>query len=88
MLRIEHDPSQQIHDKLPNEVIGELLLRSGEMLYKPYVKQPDQMDELANKTALILPFYEMDLQHDPGRVLLEGVHLPDRHHSDASSKSQ
>jgi hypothetical protein len=35
VLRVESDPSKQIADVLPNEAIGELLLRSGEMLYKP-----------------------------------------------------
>ncbi len=69
-LRIETDPAKQIANVLPNEVIGELLLRSGEMLYKPYVKQPDSMDELANKTALFLPFYEIDSQHDPAAFFL------------------
>jgi hypothetical protein len=64
------DPSKLIANVLPNEAIGELLLRSGEMLYKPYVKQPDQMDELANKTALFLPFYEIDSQHDPAAFFL------------------
>lgn len=70
VLRVEPDPSKLVADVLPNGVIGELLLRSGEMLYKPYVKQSDQMDELANKTALFLPFYEIDSQHDPAALFL------------------
>ncbi|HEY4009737.1 MAG TPA: hypothetical protein VGM11_06270, partial [Acidobacteriaceae bacterium] len=70
VLRIEPDPSKQIANVLPNAAIGELLLRSGELLYRPYVKQPDQMDELANKTALFLPFYEIDSQHDPAALFL------------------
>lgn len=69
-LRIELDPAKQIAKALPNDVIGELLLRSAELLFKPYVKQPDPMDELANKTALFLPFYEIDSQHDPAAFFL------------------
>ena len=70
VLRIEVAPLKQIANVLPNEVIGELLLRSGEMLYKPYIKQADHMDELANKAALFLPFYEIDSQHDPAAFFL------------------
>lgn len=55
---------------LPNEIIGELLLRSAEMLYKKYEKQSDQLDELANKAALFLPYYEIDSQHDPSFFFL------------------
>jgi hypothetical protein len=40
------------------------------MLYKPYVKQPHEMDELANKAALFLPFCEIDSQHDPAAFFL------------------
>lgn len=70
VLRVEPDPAKLIANVLPNEAIGELLLRSGEMLYKPYVKQPDPMDELANRAALFLPFYEIDSQHDPAAFFL------------------
>jgi hypothetical protein len=55
---------------LPNEVIGEMLLRSGEMLYKKYERQADSLDELANKAAIFLPYYEIDSQHDPAFFFL------------------
>jgi hypothetical protein len=65
VIRIEPDPTKLVAAVLPNEIIGEMLLRSGEMLYRPYIKQPDAMDELANKAAVFLPYYEIDSQHDP-----------------------
>jgi hypothetical protein len=70
VIRIEPDPTKLVAPVLPNEIIGEMLLRSGEMLYRPYVKQPEAMDELANKAAVFLPYYEIDSQHDPAAFLL------------------
>jgi hypothetical protein len=70
VIRIQPDPAQQVAPVVPNEALGELLLRSGELLYRPYVKQPDQMDELANKAAVFLPYYEIDSQHDGAALFL------------------
>jgi hypothetical protein len=41
VIRIEPDPTKLVAPVLPNEIIGEMLLRSGEMLYRPYAKQPE-----------------------------------------------
>lgn len=70
VIRTRPDPAQIVAPLLPNEVIGELLLRSAELLYRPYSKQRDQMDELANKAALFLPYYEIDSQHDPAALFI------------------
>lgn len=70
VIRVEPDPAKLVALILPNEAIGEMLLRSGEMLYRPYVKQADAMDELANKASVFLPYYEIDSQHDPAAFFL------------------
>ena len=41
VIRIQPDPARQVAPVVPNEALGELLLRSGELLYRPYVRQPD-----------------------------------------------
>ncbi len=55
-----------VHDS----AIGELLFRAGELLYRPYVKVADPMDELANKIASFLPYYEIDAVNAPTMVFL------------------
>jgi Family of unknown function (DUF5677) len=70
VIRVEPDPGKLVAPILPNEVIGEMLLRSAEMLYRPYAKQADAMDELANKASAFLPYYEIDSQHDPAAFFL------------------
>jgi hypothetical protein len=70
VIRVEPDPTKLVAPVLPNDIIGEMLLRSGEMLYRPYTKQPEAMDELANKAAVFLPYYEIDSQHDPAALFI------------------
>lgn len=50
---------------VPDQQIGELLLRAGEALYKPLVKIEGQMEQLANYVALFLPYYELNGPGDP-----------------------
>jgi apolipoprotein N-acyltransferase len=52
--------------------IGELLFRAGELLYRPIVKIADPMDELANKIASFLPYYEIDAVNAPTFALFTG----------------
>lgn len=52
-------------ETVPDQQIGELLLRAGEALYKPLVKVEGQMEQLANYVALFLPYYELNGPGDP-----------------------
>lgn len=53
-----------------NNEFGELLLRAGEMLYKPYGRLEDDLDEKANLIATFLPIYELGLPTDPIMLFL------------------
>ena len=44
---------------------GQLLLMAGELLYRKYVTLDDPLDEMANKIATFLPFYEIDSVNAP-----------------------
>lgn len=45
---------------VPDAVLGELMLRAGELLYEPHPKPTDELDALANLVSQFLPIYEMD----------------------------
>src|SRR5229473_4241832 len=45
---------------VPDRLLGELMLRAGELLYEPHPKPSDEMDALANMVTQFLPIYEMD----------------------------
>ncbi len=50
---------------IPDGALGELLLRSGESLYKPPLKIEGEMEKLAYYVALFLPYYELNGPGDP-----------------------
>ena len=50
--------------------LGGLLFRAGEMLYMPYVRLDDPMDELVNIITTFLPIYELDNFVDPAALFL------------------
>ena len=56
--------------EVPNNILGELVLRSGELLYKPHTVVADPLDAMANLAAEFLPVYEMDSPTDPAILLL------------------
>ena len=64
VMRLPISPSDGL-ETVPDQQLGELLLRSGEALYKPPVKVEGQMEQLANYVALFLPFYELNSPGDP-----------------------
>jgi hypothetical protein len=66
VMRLGMLPSDGI-TMVPDQAIGELLIRSGEALYKPLVKVEGEMEKLANYVALFLPFYELN---GPGDALM------------------
>jgi len=45
---------------VPDGILGELMLRAGELLYEQHPKPTDELDELANLISQFLPIYEMD----------------------------
>src|ERR1019366_7347181 len=45
---------------VPDGMLGELMLRAGELLYQQHPKPTEEMDALANLVAQFLPIYEMD----------------------------
>jgi hypothetical protein len=45
---------------VPDGMLGELMLRAGELLYEPHPKPADELDALANLVSQFLPIYEMD----------------------------
>jgi hypothetical protein len=45
---------------VPDGMLGELMLRAGELLYEPHPKPTDELDVLANLISQFLPIYEMD----------------------------
>ncbi len=64
VMRLSILPSDGL-ETVPDQQLGELLLRSGEALYKPLVKVEGQMEQLANYIALFLPYYELNGPGDP-----------------------
>ena len=66
VMRLGMLPSDGI-TAVPDQALGELLIRSGEALYKPFVKVEGEMEKLANYVALFLPFYELN---GPGDALM------------------
>jgi len=50
---------------VPNHMLGEILLRAGELLYKPHVQLADEYDAMANLIAEFLPTYEITSPMDP-----------------------
>jgi hypothetical protein len=64
-LRPPH-PVPEIPDNGPqNDQCGELMLKSGELLYKKHVTVQDQLDSYANLAADFAPTYEITSQVDP-----------------------
>lgn len=59
VMRLGMQPSDGI-TPVPDQALGELLIRSGEALYKPLVKVEGEMKKLANYVALFLPYYELN----------------------------
>jgi len=49
---------------IPNEQLGELLLRTAELLYHPHPSPSDPLDRIANAVARFLPIYEIDSPTD------------------------
>ncbi len=49
---------------IPNEQLGELLLRAAELLYQPHPSPTDPLDRIANEVARFLPIYEIDSPTD------------------------
>ncbi|PYU19097.1 MAG: hypothetical protein DMG30_25440 [Acidobacteria bacterium] len=45
---------------VPDGMLGELMLRAGELLYQQHPKPTDELDEQANLISQFLPIYEMD----------------------------
>lgn len=45
---------------VPDGMLGEIMLRAGELLYEKHEKPTDEMDVLANHVVEFLPIYEMD----------------------------
>jgi hypothetical protein len=48
-----------------NDQFGELMLKSGELLYQPHVIVEDELDGYANIVAEFLPSFEFGLKNDP-----------------------
>lgn len=64
-LRPQH-PLPEIPDKGPqNDQYGELMLKSGELLYKKHLSVQDELNGYANIAAEFLPTYEMTSPTDP-----------------------
>ena len=45
---------------VPDGMLGELMIRAGELLYEPHPKPTDDLDVLADLISQFLPIYEMD----------------------------
>jgi len=45
---------------VPDGMLGELMLRAGELLYEQHPKPTDELDRLADLISKFLPIYEMD----------------------------
>lgn len=45
---------------VPDGMLGELMLRAGELLHQQHPKPTDELDEQANLISQFLPIYEMD----------------------------
>jgi hypothetical protein len=64
-LQVDH-PVPETPEKGPeNDRFGELMLKSGELLYKKYVSVDDELDGYANIAAYFLPSYEITSPTDP-----------------------
>jgi hypothetical protein len=48
-----------------NDGLGELLLRTGELLYQKFPKLEEKYDQIANNVSRFLPIYEIDSPIDP-----------------------
>jgi hypothetical protein len=63
-LRLNPAPAEDL-PPAENDTLGELLLRAGELLYKPHVAVEGEQDSVANLIATFLPIYELGLPTDP-----------------------
>jgi hypothetical protein len=59
MVRLKPYGSEDL-PPVPDGMLGELMLRAGELLYQQHPKPTEEMDALANLVAQFLPIYEMD----------------------------
>jgi len=69
VIQLSPMPAEDLPE-VPNNILGELVLRSGELLYKPHRVVADPLDAMANLAAEFLPVYEMDSSTDPAILLL------------------
>lgn len=69
VIQLSPMPAEDLPE-VPNVTLGELVLRSGELLYKPHTVVADSLDAMANLAAEFLPVYEMDSPTDPAILLL------------------
>ena len=56
--------SESAFPEIPNEALGELLLRAGELLYQPHPVPDDSLDKIPNEVARFFPIYEIDSPTD------------------------
>src|SRR5260370_1769533 len=64
VVRLEMLPSDGI-TMVPDQALGELLMRSAEALYRAPTKVEGDMEKLAYYVALFLPYYELNAPGDP-----------------------
>ena len=69
VIQLSPMPAEDLPE-VPNATLGELVLRSGELLYKPHTVVADSLDAMANLAAEFLPVSEMDSPTDPAILLL------------------
>ena len=64
-LHPEHPVPEDPEQGPENHDFGELMLKSGELLYKKHVVVEDELDSYANIAAEFLPTFEITSQTDP-----------------------
>lgn len=69
LIRMSPTPSEDLPE-IPNDHVGELLVRAGELLYQPHPKPIEPLDGIANLVVQFLPLYEIDSPTDPAILLL------------------
>lgn len=64
VIRINPAPTEGL-PVVPDQVIGELLLRAAELMCEPHPKPSDPLDAMANLVSQFLPVYGIDSPTDP-----------------------
>ncbi len=64
VLRLDHAHPED-STFVPDAALGGLLLAAAELLYRPHIRLPDNLDALANLVADFLPVYEIGSITDP-----------------------